>query len=66
MFKSDKATRAVDSGQLGWFMFMAYIGAAVYFYQLDPTFWGLILALLKAIVWPAFVIYEALGALGVK
>lgn len=55
-----------DQGSLGWIFFAAYIGAAVYFFQLDPTFWGFILALIKAAFWPAFVVYEALGALGVR
>ena len=55
-----------SESQLGWVMFTAYIGAAIHFYGQDPTFWGFILALLKAAVWPAFVVYEALGLLGVK
>jgi len=55
-----------DHGPLGWVMFTAYIGAAVYFYQLDPTFWGFFLALIKAIFWPAFVVYSGMGALGVQ
>ena len=54
-----------DHGPMGWVLFMAYIGAAVYFYHQDPGFWGFILALLKAAVWPAFILYSGLGALGV-
>lgn len=53
-----------DNGALGWIFFTAYVGAVVYFFQLDMTFWGFILALIKAAVWPAFVVFEALGALG--
>lgn len=59
-----KVTKVVDSSQLGWVMFTGYIGAAVYFVQQDPGFWGFILALLKAAVWPGFVVYEGLRALG--
>jgi hypothetical protein len=55
-----------EEGSCGWVMFLAYVGAVVYFFNLDPTFWGLILALLKAIVWPAFVVYEVLGLLQIK
>ena len=55
-----------DHGPLGWLAFMAYIGAAVYFYQLDPGFWGFFLALIKAIFWPAFVVYSGMGALGIQ
>lgn len=54
-----------DHGPLGFVFFVAYIGAVVYFFQQQPDFWGFILALLKAIVWPAFVLYQVLGALNV-
>jgi hypothetical protein len=40
--------------------FIAMIGAAVYFIQQSPTFWGGVLGILKAIVWPAFLIYRLL------
>lgn len=55
-----------DNAPLGWILFTAYIGAVVYFFGLDPTFWGFILALIKAIFWPAFLVYEAMAALGVR
>jgi hypothetical protein len=65
MARHDKST-VVKEGPLGWVFFTAYIGAVVHFYQTDPGFWGLILALLKGLVWPAYVVYEALRALGVS
>lgn len=65
MAKYDKI-KVVQESPWGWFFFMAYIGAVVYFVQLDPGFWGFILALLKAAVWPAFVIYEMLGLLTIR
>jgi hypothetical protein len=55
-----------DHGPMGWVLFMAWIGSAIYFYQLDPGFWNFFLALLKAAVWPAYVLYEVLGLLGVR
>lgn len=55
-----------DNGAWGWIFFTAYIGAVVFFFQFDPTFWGFILALIKAAFWPAFVLFEVLGALGVQ
>lgn len=55
-----------DNGALGWVAFTAYIGAVVYFFLLDFTFWGFILALIKAAFWPAYVLFEVLGALGVR
>lgn len=54
-----------DNGQFGFILFVAYIGAAVYFVQQANGFWEVILALLKAIVWPGFVLYHVLRALGV-
>lgn len=42
---------------------LGMIGAAVYFIQHATSFGDGVLGLLKAIVWPAFVIYQALGAL---
>ena len=53
-----------ENGTLGWLAFTAYIGAVVYFFHLDATFWGFVLALIKALFWPAFIVFEALGALG--
>ena len=67
MGKNDAFIKVVnEKGPSGWLAFMAYIGAAVYFYQLDPGFWGFFLALIKAIFWPAFVIYEVMGVLGIQ
>jgi hypothetical protein len=40
---------------------LGMIGAAVYFIQHASTFWMGVLGLLKAIVWPAFLIYQFLG-----
>lgn len=66
MGKNDKVIKvANDHGPMGWVMFMAYIGAAVYFFQLNQTFLGFFLALLKAAVWPAYVVFETLQRLGV-
>lgn len=40
---------------------LAFIGAAVYFIQHADTFWMGVYGVLKAIVWPAILIYKALG-----
>lgn len=64
---NDRFVKVVtNSGAWGWVFFAAYIGALVYFFQLDPTFWGFILAMIKAAFWPAFVVFEVLGSLGIK
>ncbi len=43
---------------------MGFIGAAVYFISHAPTFWMGVLGFLKAIVWPAFLVYDAFKFLG--
>ena len=51
----------VRDGSWGFFFLLAYIGAAVYFISVsDGSFWGVILGLLQAIVWPAYATYETL------
>ena len=49
----------------GCFYFLGIIGAAVYFISNTSGFWGVVLALLKALVWPEFLIYGLLKYLGV-
>ncbi len=39
---------------------LAFIGALVYFIQHADTFWMGVIGFLKALVWPAFLIYELL------
>ena len=41
-----------------------FIGAAIYFISQATTFWIGVLGFLKAIVWPAILVYEALRSLG--
>ena len=43
---------------------LGLIGAAIYFLPHATTFWFGVLAILKALVWPAILVYEALRALG--
>ena len=38
---------------------LGFIGAAVYFIAHATSFWMGVLGFLKAIVWPAFLVYEA-------
>jgi hypothetical protein len=39
---------------------LAFIGAAVYFIQHSASFWEGVLGLLKALVWPAVLMYKLL------
>jgi hypothetical protein len=64
---NDRFVKVVtESGAWGWVFFTAYVGAVIYFFTLDLTFWGFVLALIKAAFWPAFVLFEVLGALGIS
>jgi hypothetical protein len=48
------------SGIAGAAYFMAFIGAAVYYIQPTETFGAGLLGFLKALVWPAFMIFDLL------
>jgi len=50
----------VTDGGVGAFMFLAFIGAAVYFISKANGFWDGVLGFLKALVWPAFLVYVVL------
>ena len=39
---------------------LGLIGALVYYIQAADGFWGGVLGILKALVWPAFVVYDLL------
>jgi hypothetical protein len=43
---------------------LGLIGAAVYFISTATTFWMGVLGVLKAIVWPAFIVFEAFKSMG--
>jgi len=40
---------------------LGFIGAAVYYIQQATGFWMGVLGILKALVWPAFLVYKLLG-----
>ena len=43
---------------------LGLIGAAIYFISQAATFGAGVIGFLKALVWPAFLVYEAFKALG--
>ncbi|MDF1497290.1 MAG: hypothetical protein P1P90_04480 [Patescibacteria group bacterium] len=43
---------------------LGFIGAAVYYISHATGFWVGVLGFLKAIVWPAFLVYDAMKFLG--
>ena len=53
------------AGPWGFVFLLAYIGAAIYFIsESDGSFWGVVLGLLQAIVWPVYAVYHLLALLG--
>ena len=49
------------NGAAGGIWFLGFIGALVYYIHTHSgTFWLVILAFLKSLVWPAFVVYHVL------
>jgi len=45
----------------GCFYFLGFIGALIFFMQQASGFWSVILGILKALVWPVFVVLKILG-----
>ncbi len=62
MKHSNKMTPGNSGGHGAYFLGM--IGSAVFWVQQASSFWPTIGALLKAIVWPAFVVYDLLKFIG--
>jgi hypothetical protein len=48
----------------GAFYGLGFIGALIYYIQTASGFWIGVLGVLKALVWPAFLVYELLKFLG--
>lgn len=60
MAKGDiKKVKVMNQGPFGFVFFMAWVGALVYFVGRVDGFWNIIVAFLKACVWPAFLIHRA-------
>ena len=49
----------------GTIYFLGFVGAAIYFISNSVGFWAGVVGFLKALVWPAFLVYEALKSLAV-
>lgn len=43
---------------------LGFLGAAIYYISTATGFWMGVLGVLKALVWPAFLVFEALKFLG--
>ena len=52
--------RVRDGGVGGGVYGLAFVGAMIYFLQHADTFWAGVVGVLKAIVWPAIIVYKIL------
>lgn len=53
-----------DSSSVGAFYFLGMVGAAVYYVSTATSFSMGFIGLLKAIVWPAFLVFALMKSLG--
>jgi|TARA_Y100000310_G_C20631820_1_gene789060 hypothetical protein len=54
----------MECGSGGVVYGLGFIGALVYYISNATSFWMGVLGILKAIVWPAFLVYELMKFLG--
>ena len=62
-FKNVKVNLDVNKNP-SMFYGLGIIGSAIYFISTADGFWHGVLGVLKSLVWPAFLIFEALSGLG--
>ena len=59
--RSKRSKTVVKNSGMGGIWFLGFIGALVYYLHVHSgTFWLVVLAFLKAIVWPALLVYHLL------
>lgn len=54
----------MSKGTSGAVYGLGFIGALIYFVQTASGFWMGVLGVIKAIVWPAFLVYKAFSFFG--
>lgn len=64
MDKEDCKSYCGNMGKGGAIYGLGFIGAAVYYLSTAVSFWSGVLGLLKAAVWPAFLVYGVLKYIG--
>jgi len=63
-WKNMKGCNVNCNGTGGCFYLLGFIGSTVYYISTSTGFWNGFLGVLKALVWPAFLVYELLKFLG--
>lgn len=62
--KDGRGRVIVRQGPWGFIFLLAYIGAAIYFVsESDSSFWGVILGLLQAVIWPVYIVFAVLAGI---
>jgi hypothetical protein len=56
--------KVINKGSGGAIYCLGFLGAVVYYIQHAATFWAGVLGILKALVWPAFLVYGLLKSVG--
>lgn len=56
--------RVYETHKCGGLYGLGFIGALVYFISTATSFWNGVLGVLKAVVWPAFLVHGLLASLG--
>ena len=60
MARGERGGRAPAGAGGGWFL--GFIGALIYYLHTHSgSFWLVVVAIVKAIFWPAFVVFHVLG-----
>lgn len=62
--KMAKKSNIQNCGGAGTFYGLGFIGAAIYYISIATGFWAGVLGVLKAIVWPVFLVYGLLKFIG--
>lgn len=65
MATKDNVKKVKVDDPWAYVLFVAYFGALIYFIERNEGFWGFLLAILQAAVWPAYVLYEVMQLLAV-
>ena len=58
-----KGCKSHGCGGCGYFL--GFLGTAIYYISTATGFWNGVLGVLKALVWPAFLVYEILKFLAI-
>ena len=64
MDKNIWTSKSAGKSAGGGFYFFGLVGAVIYYVSTATDFWAGLLGVLKSLVWPAFLVYEALKTLG--